>query len=327
MGVVGRFNAVLLAGAVVVTLGLLSCGQEPGSTPTPLAPTPTAIPTPNLKVIMLPDNKTTVEMVLLPSGKFTMGASLEEQEVVLQFGLFTPHWFARIKPLVESAGPPHEVYLDDFYIGKYEVTNSQYKAFTDATGHLSPTLVGKDQFRHPDQPVVAVSWNDANSFCTWAGMRLPTEAEWEKGARGSEGGVYPWGDTWDSSKLRSAEGIANRPLDTFNAFILWQRDMFPVNGSEARPAKVGSYPAGASPDGVMDMAGNVWEWVADWYDSHYYAESPERNPKGPPTGQARVLRGGAWDVPKVAAFTWFRENFMPPEDKKLVTGFRCAMTP
>ncbi|MFQ5934728.1 MAG: formylglycine-generating enzyme family protein [Dehalococcoidia bacterium] len=253
-----------------------------------------------------------------------MGASPEEQGDVLQFG-WSPDWFHHIKPLVGSSGSPHVVYLDSFYIDKYEVTNSQYKAFVDATGHPPPTFWGQDQFNHPDQPVVGVSWHDASTFCTWAGKRLPTETEWEKAARGPRRLAYPWGNIWDSSKLWSADGIATRPLDTFDAWTLWRLNM--LDASEAGPAKAGSYPRGASPYGVMDMAGNVWEWVADWYDSHYYVESPERNPQGPSTGQRRVLRGGAWDVPKVVAYTWFRENFIPPEfSKSFVTGFRCAMS-
>jgi formylglycine-generating enzyme required for sulfatase activity len=266
---------------------------------------------------------TPADMIRVPSGKFIMGASPKEQEMILQFG-WSPNWIDRVKPLVESSGPPHEVYLDSFYIFKHEVTNRQYKAFVDATGHTPPEIWSRASFNHPDQPVVCVSWNDANAFCTWAGMRLPTEAEWEKAARGSEGLAYPWGNAWDASKLRSANSIANRPLETFNVWSSWQRTMFSVHGSEASPARVGSYPEGASPYGVMDMAGNVWEWVADWYDPHYYAESPERNPKGPPTGQRRVLRGGGWDVPKSVTYTWYRETFMPPHDKRTVTGFRCA---
>ena len=278
-------------------------------------------------LIPLPDRHTMVQMVLVPGGKFIMGASSKEQEQILQFGL-PPNWMDRIKPLVESSGPPHNVYLDSFYISKYEVTNRQYEAFVEATGHMPPSypLFARAQFTHLDQPVVGVSWHDANAFCTWAGMRLPTEAEWEKAARGSEGLVYPWGHAWDTSKSRSADSIANRPLETFNVWRSWRRNMRLVHGSEARPAKVGSYPEGASPYGVMDMAGNVWEWVADWYDPHYYTESPERNPKGPPTGQRRVLRGGGWNVPKVAAYSWLRETFMPPHDKRGVTGFRCATT-
>ena len=254
-----------------------------------------------------------------------MGASLEEQGVVLEFE-WPAVWYARIEPLVRSAGPSHIVYLDSFYIDIYEVTNAQYEVFVDATGYQLPAFWSQDQLNHPDQPVVGVSWDAANTFCAWAGKRLPTEAEWEKAARGSQGLAYPWGNTWDPDQLRSADGISHQSLDTFDAWALWHQHKFD-NGSESWPAKVGSYPMGASPYGVMDMAGNVWEWVADWYDPHYYAESPMRNPPGPPNGLVRVLRGGAWDVPKVIAYSWFRDIFIPPEfSRSGVTGFRCAMS-
>ncbi len=261
-------------------------------------------------------------MVRVPEGAFVMGATPGQQAAALGFG-WTGAWRERIGRLVGSAGPAHTVQLDSYFIDIFEVTNRRYDAFLRATGQAPPSF----RFEDPDLPVVGVSWYDADAYCAWAGKRLPTEAEWEKAARGTEGLSYPWGNTWDAARLRSAEIIAGRPLASFGAWTRWRRQrpgMF-TEGSTSRPAAVGSHPAGASPYGVMDMAGNVWEWTADWYDPASYAVAPERNPKGPAAGNRRVLRGGAWDVPRVAAYTWFRETFMPPEEGRGVTGFRCAM--
>ena len=246
-----------------------------------------------------------------------MGATKEEQEVVLAFG-WSGGWVRAIRPLVESAGPPRRVYLDAFFIDKYEVTNIQYGAFVLATGHSPPAFGGT-----PDHPVLGVSWYDAEAFCGWAGKGLPTEAQWEKAARGTDGLSYPWGEDWDSARLRSAEEIARRPVETFSEWTDWQQTSLIAN--LPGPVAVGRYLEGASPYGVMDMAGNVWEWVADWYGRDYYSIQPRRNPLGPDSGERRVLRGGAWDVPRVVAHTWTRETFITPGTRSFVAGFRCAM--
>ena len=250
-----------------------------------------------------------------------MGASLTEQTVALGFG-WSQDWLPRIADLIESAGPPHLVALDTYYIDRHEVTNGQYEAFLDTTGHPLPRFWGQSALNGDNQPVTGVSWHDARTYCRWAGKRLPTEAEWEKAARGTNGLAYPWGEVWDSARLRSAEGIAGRSIADYNEWTLWRRSGSINDGG---PAPVGSYPDGASPYGVLDMAGNVWEWVADWYDPSYYSTTLEKNPKGPANGTVRVLRGGAWDVPWAVAFTWFRESFIPPEyNGSAVVGFRCA---
>lgn len=194
--------------------------------------------------------------------------------------------------------PRRRVYLDAYYIDKYEVTNALYGKFMQATGRSAPTLWGAN-FNGPAQPVVGVSWDDAEAYCKWAGKRLPTEAEWEKAARGTDGRKYPWGEQWDSSRANSSEAKLNKT------------------------APVGSYPAGASPYGAHDMAGNVWEWVADWYDANYYQRAPGSNPKGPDSGQYRVLRGGSWlHVPwllRSATRFWY-----VPTGRSYIIGFRCA---
>lgn len=275
------------------------------------------MPKPDLSPLAIPE--AFVEMILVPAGRFPMGATVEQRGAVLEFG-FSPDWVRRMEPLLDSAGPLHQVFLDPFYIDKHEVTNRRYDGFMQATGQLPPLFWDNQRFNHPDQPVVGVSWYDAVDFCSWAGKRLPTEAEWEKAARGTEAYDFPWGNNWDSGRLLAAERIAGRPLTSFNEWINWQSGAI----YQAAPAKVGSYPSGASPYGVMDMAGNVWEWVADRYGPDYYSGSPTHNPQGPAIGERRVLRGGAFDVPRVVAYTWTRETFMPPFWKSGVTGFRCA---
>jgi formylglycine-generating enzyme required for sulfatase activity len=223
-----------------------------------------------------PRTEDRAEMVLVPAGEFWMGSdeSADEQ-------------------------PRHRVGLDAYYIDKYEVTNAFYKRFMEATGRAAPGYWNNTSFNGESQPVVGVSWHDADAYCKWAGKRLPTEAEWEKAARGTDGRKYPWGEQWDSSRANAGDKLG-------------------------KTAPVGSYPSGASPYGVHDMAGNVWEWVADWYDKDYYKRSPERNPTGPDSGWNKVLRGGSWyDDPFFALRTASRGNVTPVLRNDLI-GFRCA---
>ncbi len=198
--------------------------------------------------------------------------------------------------------PIHSVYLDTFRIMKYEVTNAQYERCVRARRCKEPAM---ERYRDPgfaEYPVADVNWYDAQNFCRWIGGRLPTEAEWEKAASwDTEKEVkrrYPWGDEFDDSKCNTYEsGI-----------------------TDAKP--VGSYPEGASPYSVMDMVGNVWEWVADWYDEDYYSQSPPGNPPGPDSGISKVLRGGSWYNFRISARTSYRYHNAPVNRFPNI-GFRC----
>jgi len=208
--------------------------------------------------------------------------------------------------------PRHEVYLDAYEIDLYEVTNARYQAFVKATGHRVPQNP-KNPTRNlwqgetvsdtlADRPVVNVDWADGDAYCRWAGKRLPTEAEWEKAAKGNTDHRFPWGNVEPTNKHLN-----------FNQKWMGEKTLMPV----------GSYEAGKSPYGVYDMAGNVWEWVHDWYDPRYYEKSPAKNPKGPDSGTKRVLRGSGWqnETPTVRIFTRVESD---PTVRNESTGFRCV---
>ena len=238
------------------------------------------------------------DMILIPAGEFIMGTDSEGAKV--------------------DQKPAHRVYLDTFYIDKHEVTNAQFEAFIVDGGYQNRKLwtaagwnfIQKHQIKtplhhgqnsvsiEPDHPVIGVSWYEANAYATWAGKRLPTEAEWEKAARGTKGHVYPWGNEMDFSRL----------------------SYFPHH---EKILGVGSFPSGASPYGVLDMAGSVWEWCADWYGENYYSQSLQKNPTGPDRGEYRVLRGGGWNSIRLQLQCSYR--YYDKEDRRAYNiGFRCA---
>jgi|GEM_PF-2306617 len=207
-------------------------------------------------------------MIYIPAGSFLMGNNGSE-----------PYSLSRELP-------QHSVYLSGYWIGKYEVTRGEYRAFMNATGRAAPAYWaavqdwGTGSFTQTDNhPVVGVTWYDAAAYCAWAGGRLPTEAEWEKAARwtGSYPNVYPWGNSWDQERCNN-----------------WY-DSNPAGGGyqKRQTAPVGSYPSGGSPYGLQDMAGNVWEWCQDWYKSYPGSTSPFDY-----TNSYRVLRGGSWVRPR-----------------------------
>jgi formylglycine-generating enzyme required for sulfatase activity len=228
-------------------------------------------------------------LVFVPAGEFTMGSddgNSDEQ-------------------------PVHTVALDAFWIDQTEVTNAMYAKCVDANQCNAPSNTSSytrsEYFGNPEfdnYPVIHVSWNDANAYCSWADRRLPTEAEWEKAARGENGNLYPWGN-----------------IDPKNTLLNY-------NSNVGDTTEVGAYPDGASFYGPLDMAGNVWEWVADWYDENYYETLRENavNPLGPDSGQYRALRGGAWDF-DVDGVRSANRNWLDPRDTNYyVVGFRCAMS-
>jgi formylglycine-generating enzyme required for sulfatase activity len=206
--------------------------------------------------------------------------------------------------------PEHIVYLEAFWVDRTEVTNRQFRRCVRAGACEAPTTCdwGEPSFGGQDQgdrPVVCVSWDMAQAYCQWTGARLPTEAEWEKAARGDKDRrQYPWGDRKPDCSLANFGG---------------------PDGCSGDTDPVGARPAGKSPYGALDMAGNVWEWVADWYDPAYYALSPAQNPRGPAGGLRKVFRGGSWGYPPTFMRAADRARNRPTYAGFNV-GFRCAMS-
>lgn len=196
----------------------------------------------------------------------------------------------------------YRVFIDEYYIDLNPVTNKEYKKFLDETGYWKPEFWNDPQFNKPDQPVVGVSWDDATAYAKWAGKSLPTEAEWEKAAKGDKNWIYPWGNDFD-------QGLVNIDLQK--------------NGT----TQVGGYPGGASPHGCLDMIGNVTEWCLDWYDPNAYGRRDRKNPKAPPKGRnvdnTKALRGASWRDSKVYARSAYRFH-KPPDTKEDYIGFRCV---
>jgi formylglycine-generating enzyme required for sulfatase activity len=227
-------------------------------------------------------------MVYVPEGEFLVGSPAGEGD--------------------DNEHPRHMVYLDAFWIDRTEATNAQYGKCLDAGACRKPDYWDDSDFNAPGQPVVGVTWEDARTYCEWAGARLPTEAEWEKAARGTDDRKYPWGNQEATCQYAVMDDGSGAGC---------------AQGGKAWP--VGSKPAGASPYGALDMAGNVWEWVADWYVADYYGRSPVRNPQGPDSGDARGLRGGSWDIIRNYVRSAIRNGYSPG-DRDNDVGFRCVVS-
>ena len=224
-------------------------------------------------------------MALVPAGEFTMGSSIGDPDEL----------------------PVRKVYVDAFFMDKYQTSVGKYGSFLEATSHEAPAdwdIMNKPM--HQKRPVINVDWADADAYCKWAGKRLPTEAEWEKAARGTDGRIYPWGNQLPT------DFHANMKKEVWNNHVVL--------------TPVGMFEGGKSPYGLYDMAGNVWEWVSDWYGQDYYKTGSLRNPTGPPTGNYKVVRGGSWGSSPKDLRSADRESRLPPFGG-LGTGFRCAKTP
>ena len=271
----------------MLSLMVGACGGPTASPAQTGTLTPAFTPTPQAGATLISPIDNAV-MVFVPAGPFEMGSDNGN------FGV------------VEKA---HTVTLDDYWIDRTEVTNALYELCVQAGACVPPRKIDSPtrsnyygDARYDNYPVIYVDWNQANDYCEWAGKRLPTEAEWEKAARGTDGLTYPWGN--------------DAPNDTLLNF----------DSNVGDTTEVGSYPDGASLYGALDMAGNVEEWVADWFGGDYYVNSPSENPTGPSSGQYRVLRGGSWNHSESLVRAAGRFWNVPAASNDYI-GFRCSLSP
>ncbi len=275
------------------------------STPQPqitAAPTPTPVPSPIAQLGIgskQVSDKDGMTLLYVPAGEFTMGSNEEIPLGILPEGQLSDLFAVQAGDMMGN--PEHTVYLDAFWIDQTEVTSAMYAKCVTAGVCQAPPLYGFEDPKFDTYPMQFVAWNDAKTYCDWAGRHLPTEAQWEKAARGTDGRLYPWG---------------NQPPD---------KTRLNYSGEVGHATQVGAYPAGASPYGALDMAGSVYEWVADWYGEKYYVSSPDRNPAGPSSGNARVNRNGPWNSkvpPRVYIRSWSHPDVR--SSSPVTYGFRCA---
>lgn len=245
-----------------------------------------------------------IEMIPIPAGYFLMGSSEEEIEILVNdYKLGDREFF-------EDETPQRRVYLDSFYISKYEIKNEQYEKFLkDNPDYEIPPYWNKENYNHKNQPVVGISWYDALAYCNWLSektqkkYRLPTEAEWERSARGTDGQIFPWGNSLPDIQKANFMNQHNQPLS------------------------VKEKPGGISSTGTMNMAGNVWEWCYDWYDENCYKSSLQaKNPINTSEGNEKVVRGGSWNYNAFYLRCAARFKF-PPDVKRRDLGFRIVRLP
>lgn len=294
------------AAAIFAIAGALPAAprRAPATPPPPSAPTHDAPTDDGIAVLRSPGPS----RVLVRGGTFVMGSTDAEIARAMELCRAEPRrnhcredWFAWEQS-------PHEVYVDDFWLDRTEVTVAAYRQCVAAARcALPPYASGGDRFDRPDFPVVLVTWNDARRYCAWAGGRLPTEAEWERAARGLEGRRFPWGTTYNPF-LSNHGAYALEDLDARDGFL--------------ELAPVGSFPAGRTPDNIDDLAGNVQEWVHDWFAPEYPSVTAV-NPQGPDVGDMRIARGGSF----IHGRSWLRgasRDPTPPGERSPWLGFRCA---
>lgn len=307
---------------LVLILAAGGCGSDAPAAPTPSpASAPAATPDPRLSETRIRPADGAA-MVYVPAGEFQMGSDYEETRYALalckEHAGSASEAISTCGPSVfANEGPAHAVALDAFWMDRTEVTNGQYARCVDSGRCDPPVDAGsytrKTYYGEPaygDYPVVWVTQQQAADYCAWAEGRLPTEAEWEFAARGPESRIFPWGDTFDPAHLNYCDSQC--PTD--------MRDLGADDGF-ADTAPVGSFPSGISWCGALDMAGNVREWVADWFG--HYSAGRQENPAGPPAGTSRIPRGGCWlDRPDDARSANRGEN--APDYTRHKVGFRCA---
>jgi len=281
-------------------------------TSTPIVPTipvytltPTASPAPTftpIEIVTEIASKDRMVLVYIPAGEFKMGSARAEDPETLEEEL-----------------PQHNVYLDAYWIDQTEVTNNQYAMCVADSGACTKPIDNTsltrssyyDNSQYANYPVIFVSWSQATAYCAWAGRRLPTEAEWEKAARGPEGRVYPWGNAFDGRLANYCD---------INCYNGWKDSRYDDGYIDTSP--VGDYPNGASVFGILDMAGNVYEWVADWYGP--YSRISQSNPAGPASGMEHIIRGGSWGDDPAHIRSAVRSHVNTPDYWMNFIGLRCA---
>jgi len=323
---------------------LVSCGPMPELTAVatvaartpPVPPTATPEPTHELAVVETQTRpRDGMVMINVPAGQFEMGTNDAQVDEALRAcnelsDDCEREWF-------KNEQPAHTVALDAFWIDQTEVTNAMFTAFLNERGnqvqdgvrwlepgagrwgivygHIENDGVFRPQTGYEDFPVIEVSWYGAAAYCSWTGGRLPTEAEWEYATRGPQAVVYPWGNTFDGIRVNYCD--VSCPQD-------WRDTDF--DDGFAQYAPVGSYTGGASWCGALDMAGNVWEWVSDWWSDDYYAHSPTNNPQGPDSGTIRIARGGSWYDESWRLRSAQRKGSSHSSYRMHWVGFRCAVS-